>query len=73
MTKAISKLCGYAYVICILTTSRFRPLREFRLEIPSFWTLIWLKSNEEHTRINPVLTGAKIDTYWDTNLGTSRF
>lgn len=68
MMKTISKLCGYAYIICILTTSRIRPLREFRLEIPSFWALIWLKGNKEHTRMNLALTGTKFYTYWGTNL-----
>lgn len=48
-------------------------LEEFGLEILSFWTLTWLKSNEKYTGFNADLTGSKVDTYWDINLSTSKF
>lgn len=35
-------------------------LKEFGLEIPSFWTLTWLKSNKKCTGFNADLTGSKV-------------
>lgn len=68
MMRAIYKLCRYVCVIFILSTSRLNHLKEFCLEIPSFWTLTWLKSNQKYTGFNVDLTASKVDTYWDINL-----
>lgn len=66
--RAINKLCRYVCVTFILSNQGSDRLKEFGLEIPSFSTLTWLKSNEKYTGFNADLAGTKVDTYWDINL-----